>query len=290
MDYSDYGLYAQNTIEWHHSWLSSLGARYTLTEGERNDVTAGNNQNLTTFEELSADLGLVYKPADPLSVYLNYSEGMQANYQLDDIGTTIDKPELSEQVELGLKFFGFDKRLISSLASYHIQKENIVSINFIDGLRQASVDAEQTSLGLDWDFSFQYNRSLDIIGALSISKPEITTGPNKGKTPALASQKVASLFANYRFSLKNNADLRLNVGVYYNGKRYGNSENTIELEDYTTVDLGATYTLPFKKIPWHLQLNASNIFDQQYITATEGAIRTNQGAGRTFILRMGIEL
>ncbi len=294
LEYTDFGIYAQDSVEISSNLITSIGARYTVAGGRyKNSKTEESSEayiDLETFKELSTDVGTVYHASDNASLYFNYSQTVMANYQIDDFETKITEPETSEQLEIGTKILALDNRLIATAAIYKINKSNIVEISFIDKLRNATVGGEQSSRGIDIDFNYQPFSNTSLIGAFSYVKPIITKGEYEGKSPVLASNRTASLFINHTFFNLSDNPLDINIGGYYIGDRYGDPENNFTLNSYTVVELGASYTFSIFGSKSALKTSIKNLFDEDYISSSEGAIRVNRGAGRTITASLIVTL
>ncbi len=278
---NDYGIYAQDTVEFNEYWLASIGARYTVTNAKLDKFNQTATIDLNRYEALSSQLGLIYKPSASASWYLNYSEAMRANYQFDDIGTAIDKPELSEQLELGLKSFLLNGKFLSTFSLFSIDKNNIVNINFEEGKRVASLGGKQQINGLDLDFSYQVSRSLNIIASASYLDPKITTGANRNNQPKLVTNYTGSIFLNYQIKQGEARELSFNFGSYTVGDRFVENNNHTEIPGVTVFDAGISYRYTINKTNAKFQINVRNLTDELYFSAVEGAIRTNRGSGRT---------
>jgi len=280
LNYNDYGAFLLNTAQLNDNWRISLGGRYTLIKGRHwnNDFAL---TKLESEERFSPEAGIHYQLTDDVALTLNYSEALKANIQIiDDIGTTFKKPELSKQAELGFKSILFGGRLSSTIAFYHINKENTVNIEFIEGKRTASIGGEQSSTGVDLDLSYQISSQLNLLGTASALNPEIKNGILDGNTPALAAENMAGLFVNYDFNGSWLKGASINLGVNHIGKRFADNENTAELAAYETVEANIGYQFNLNKVRVSASLNIKNLLGEPYVTATEGSIRENRGAGR----------
>lgn len=282
--YDDIGSYFQDNIQLNKRWLASLGARYTITRGDFTDFNADSTSALKTYKRFSSQLGLVYEATDNHSLYLNYSQALRANYQIDELGSLPAKPELSDQWELGLKSHMLDGRLVTSLALFEIDKTNIVEPQMLAGLTGFSSGREQRVRGLDLDLTLQASSKLNLIGALSLLEPRIESGTNTGKRPALVAEQTASLFLNYSFTSK----LRLSTGASYVGERFGDNSDQFRLPAYTTVDASLAYEVSLFNRPVRLQLSAKNLLDEHYYSAILGGVRINQAEGRTLVAGMKV--
>lgn len=278
--FDELGAFFQNSVDLSDQWVASIGGRYTVTSGRRFDVVDNVNSNFQTYREFSSQLGLVYQPADYLSLYSNYSESMRANYQLDDIGTVIPEPELSKQIEFGSKLF-FSDQFIASAAIFEIEKDNIVHVDFVQGFRQSVLGGRQVVRGFDLDFSYRLSGSTDIIGSTSWLDATIESGQYAGNTPELVARHSSSVFVNHRFSGGGLSGWALNLGGQLVGRRFGNDENSIRIYGYGVVDVGISYTANKPRSNYTFRLDVKNISDETYFTAVEEGIRFNQGTSRT---------
>jgi iron complex outermembrane recepter protein len=284
--YDDYGIYIQDSVELNGQWTAFVGSRYTRTQGEYTNVTDHTVTPLNTYDNFSAQLGLVYKLTDDQSIYTNYSEAMRANYHLDEIGPIATNPELSNQLELGIKSLFFDGRLMSSFGVFTIAKNNIVDLKIIEGYRTALLGHSQQVQGFDLDFTCQATSNINLMGALSWINPQITSGENQGNQPAMAAEQTASLFLHYQ--MRN--DLSLMGGYKYVSKRFADDENRFWLGEYATVDIGVDYSLDILGFPSQLKLSVNNVFNQQYYTAIINEIRKNESAGLSAVASFALEL
>ncbi len=275
------GFFVKDSIDLSEKIVGNIGSRYIYTKGEQANSDTAQYNDLKTFEEISSDFGLVYKQSDLINYYANFSESVKANYQIDDVGTKIEKPELSKQIELGLKGLLFDNSLSYTLGLYTIDKENIVSVNFSNGVRTSALSESQTSNGIDLDFSYQTN-NLNIVGSYAYNDTTVSEGSFKGNNPPLVSEESVSVFVYKHFALSENHKTNISFGTYYVGDRFGNMENTEILDAYLTLDAGISYTYTTKGNPYSIRLFIKNISDKEYITSQSGNIRTNNGEGRTF--------
>jgi TonB-dependent siderophore receptor len=284
--YDDFGGYIQDNIEFNDQWLASIGTRYSVITGEYTDFDNKIVTELKTYKKFSSQLGLVYKPNENHSIFANYSQALRANYQIDQLGANPAEPELSNQIELGLKSQFWDGRLLSTIAVFDINKKNIMDLKFVDGIRTLLAAHEQEVRGIDLDITAQLSSKLNVIGALSIIDPKITSGENSGKKPMLAADQTASLFANY-FITKN---VSVNSGLHYVSKRFGDNGNQFWLNPYTTWDAGFAYRFKLFSNESKLQISAKNLLDTKYYTALLSGVRMNESDGRTLVASLKVEL
>ena len=284
--YDDFGGYIQDNIEFNDQWLLSVGSRYTIIRGDYTDFDENIVTELKTYQKFSSQLGLVFKPNENHSIFANYSQALRANYQIDQFGANPAEPELSDQIELGLKSQFWDGRLLSTMAVFDINKKNIMDLQFVDGVRTLLAAHEQEVRGIDLDVTAQFSPKLNVIGALSIIDPQITSGENSGKKPMLAAEQTASMFANY-FITQN---LSINSGLHYVSQRFGDNANRFWLNPYTTWDAGLAYRFSLFSNESKFQISAKNLLDTHYYTALLSGVRMNESDGRTLVASLKVEL
>ncbi len=310
--YREHGVYVQDTMELGKHWVASLGGRLLSTRGETNnqEVAPGaifQSQEaiqLKKFERFAKQFGLVYKPMDNYSLYVNYSEAVKTNYQVDNIGSESALPELSDQLEIGIKALWLHGQLLSTFSLFDINKENVLRAYYFRGEEDSS--GKRNTKGLNLDMTYQLNSHIDILSSISWLDPKIVSDDmNNGNTPAQVSKETASLFFNYRFAGSTFNGLSLNFGGHYVGKRFADNENTETSEgsvgsslsqfsqplpSYVVFDFGTSYTFNIGKVKNQLRLAVRNIADNQYDYSAAVRLRRTQGQGRHFFFTYNVEL
>ena len=284
--YDDFGGYIQDNIEFNDQWLATIGTRYTVIRGDYTDFDMNIVTELKTYKKFSSQLGLVFKPNENHSIFANYSQALRANYQIDQLGANPAEPELSDQIELGLKSQFWDGHLLSTVAIFDINKKNIMDLQFVDGVRTLLAAHKQEVRGVDLDVTAQFSPALNVIGALSLIDPKIKSGENSGKNPMLAAEQTASLFANYFIT----QSLSVNSGLHYVSQRFGDNANRFWLKPYTTWDAGLAYRFTLFSNESKFQISAKNLLDTQYYTALLSGVRMNESDGRTLVASLKVEL
>ena len=83
-----------------------------------------------------------------------------------------------------------------------------------------------------------------------------------GNRPVDVPEFAASVWSSY--AATNEVDL--NVGVIYEGSRYGDDANTFKKDAYTRVDMGMAYTLKYdENLDMVARLTVENVFDTDYL-------------------------
>jgi iron complex outermembrane recepter protein len=301
----DTGIFFADSITLSSNWIMSLGSRYSKINGDliyfqptayppnqtptetATDSDTGTHYPLPTYENLSSQLGLVYKPSESNSWYFNYSEAVRANYRVDAPDAKNAQPELSNQLEVGLKSLLFDGRFLSSLGLYKICKKNISEIVPKRGTLNSLNYFDQSVRGLDLDLTWQVNSQLDIMAGFAWLDAIVESGKHQGKKPADIADTAASLFAHYRFGTQWAGDL----GLSYLGSRFGSTlgdkldvlGQKAKIPAYTTVDLHLTYEDTFWSHPSEVKISVKNATDVRYYTAFVAGVRSNVAEERSIV-------
>ncbi len=123
---SAFGFYLQDQIDFGDKLNALLGLRY---DGFEDKAESGSN-NRASDAHWSLRGGAVFKPIPSISTYLSYSEGFEPvsssyTFDPDRYGGPFD-PENSWTLEGGAKSTFLDGRFNTTLALYHITKENVI--------------------------------------------------------------------------------------------------------------------------------------------------------------------
>lgn len=277
LNYDDYGVYVQDNIALNEKWVVSLGTRYSSINGEHTNFNPGQVSELQSYDRFSSQLGLVFKPDENFSVFANYSEALRANYHVDEIGSLKTDPELSAQLEFGIKSLTLDGKLTSAIAIYEIEKNHIVDLRIVDGFRAELLAYSQRVSGVDMDLSWQASAKIDVVASASFMSPEFVNGPFFGYVPPMTPEESASLFINYQWTSR----LGINLGTEYVGERFADNLNQFYLDWYMRSDFAASYQIDFLEVQPIMRVSVKNLTDTDYYTAIISGVRENHAQGRS---------
>lgn len=260
-----------------------LGARYQ-------DIHTKNlykNSNYSS-DKVSPSLGLVIKPfSDNLSFYVSYVEGLSEGVTVSDITypTAINKGETftpfqTKQYELGTKYQVGS--WLSTVALFQIEKPEI----YLDTTTSAVKDDAQTrSRGIELSTSGNVTDHLNLMANMAYIDAKYA----KSGTPALVDKTVygipdftAGLMLDYAIAYVDG--LSTNVGITYVSKQYLNNTNTLELPDYTILDLGAKYKVKLGGVDTTFRANIDNVTNKQYWSGVFNNNYAVIGEARTYKL------
>ncbi|WP_105216212.1 TonB-dependent siderophore receptor [Pseudoalteromonas sp. T1lg22] len=277
-EYDYYGIYIQDLITFNPQWQLSLGGRYD----KQNKEGADN-------ESVLPKVGVLYHPNDNATLYVSYSEGFepQGSERLNNESDKNHNMKLdavtSEQMEIGAKWQLFDERLLLSGALFDISKKGTLVSELVD---HPDYDTITTQIGEQRHKGIELAAQGAVSDRFFVMASSMYLDANyerdedlEGKTPADAPKWSASLWSRYEVT----EALALNAGLFYTGKRFADSDNQIEKDAYTRVDVGATYAIKLAGNDVDLRLNIENLFDTEYL-AGGGTNNVTIGEGTNFRL------
>ena len=264
-----------------------LGARYQ--EIDINNPT--NAKNNYSEDKVSPSLGIVVKPwGEDLSLYASYVEGLSQGSTVTtegdvNFGKTF-APFQTTQYELGAKYQ--HGSWLHTVAAYQIDKPSTMVEQLkdnADGFTQITTDgAETTSKGIEYGFSGNVTDDVIIWGNLAYIDVEYSKNTNAqlvGNTVEGQPEFTAGLGVDYKLPVDG---LSVNARVNYVDNQYLNNTNTLELPDYTLLDVGAKYTTHLGGVNTTFRANVDNVTDEKYWAGVFNSGFTTVGTGRTYKL------
>ena len=260
-----------------------LGARYQ-------DIDTQNLYKKTKYssDKLSPSLGLVVKPfSEDLSFYASYVEGLSEGVTVSDItyptatnkGETL-APYQTKQYELGTKYQVGS--WLNTLALYQIEKpeayQDSTSLEVKD-------DAETRSRGIEFSTAGQLTEDLSLMANLAYIDAEYVksgTASQVGNTVIGTPDFTAGLGLDYKIPVVDG--MSVNARASYVSEQYLNTDNSLELPDYTILDLGAKYATKIGGVNTTFRANVNNLTDEKYWSGVFGSNYAILGAGRTYKL------
>lgn len=256
-----YGLYVQDQLDLTEKFSLIGGARYDSFE--QTDAISGASAD---DEAVSYRAGALYRPVEPVSVYVSYGEGFQPQGITDPEDGGPFGPETSRQVEGGIKAELFNGHVLGTLALYEIVKEGVLVANpdpdaGIGGVPRLLQIGEATSTGFEIDLVGDITELWTFQANYAYNDARITGG-----NPGALSNSVGDRFVNAPYNalgvwMRHEIPMLKSAiagGVEYVGARISFSGQ--EVDAYTVFD--ASWITEFEN--WKLQLNIPNLFDTEY--------------------------
>ena len=283
-----------------NDWLAVMvGGRYSDYKDKNSD-----------FEDTNFSFrgGIVLTPIENGSLYFSFSEGYTPSGGLLGIDDTPIDPETSRSFEFGGKLSLRDDNLLVTAALYDVEQRGVpIVVNPFDETGAPTLPAnirygnigEIRTRGFELEVVGQITDQWRVQAGYNLQDNEITesgvslfgavfTAGNR--LPGIAEHNF-NLFTFYDIPLAG-GDFGLGGGVFYQSDVFISTENRAEYDGWMQTDLAAYY----KRDRWKLQINASNVFDEDYRLAQAGtntdsfaAIRVGTSAPRTIIGSIAFE-
>lgn len=274
------------------SLLVTLGARHQKFKLENFAYTTGLAAPVYDKSRISPMLGVVYKATEHLSVYGNYIEGLT---QGDTASGTpapanngeILSPYVSKQKEIGLKYdWG---RFAASAAVFTTSKPR----SLINAENVFTSEGENRHRGLETNFQGEASKNLRVLGGFSwLEAKQKSTGSST--TDGKEVIGVPGFMANVgvEWDLPNVSGLTLDSRVVHSGNSYADAANTLEVDGWTRLDIGARYLIDVGDNLLTIRARLDNVTNEAY-WASSGGYPGNgylvAGAPRTFTLSTSID-
>jgi catecholate siderophore receptor len=271
-------LYAQDQIALSRQWQAIVGARV-----ERFGIALHDNRtgaNLRRDDHMfSPRVGLVYKPAEPVSIYGSRSISYlpSAGDQFSSLNATTQTlaPERFVNSELGAKW-DVTSDVALTTALYRLDRTNTSAKDPSDPSKTVQTGSQRTT-GFELGATGNLTSAWSVAGAYAAQRAVIvstTTAAKSGVTVPLVPRTTLSLWNRYDLT----PTLGLGLGVIHQARMYAAIDNTVTLPSFTRAD-GAL----FVKLTGatHLQVNVENVFDRRYYPTSQGNNNIMPGAPRT---------
>lgn len=266
-------LYVQDTLALAPQWSLMIGARWDYFDEQSKE-----NSGAYTDSNVSPRVGLSYFASADSTVYINHSQSFNPvdTQDQEEAGIVSLAPETGEQIELGIKQSWLDGALMTTLAYYQIDKENLVMANpaFIDGENNASEPAlinfgKVESEGAEFTLVGDLTAALSVTANYAYNETVVAEGDagntfGVGERFANAPKHQAGIWTRYAFSSLHSA---VALGADYVSEQ--RSLDNQKVKSYVVWD--ASWTTQWQQ--WTLQLNIKNLFDKHY--AVSGFSRRN---------------
>ena len=262
--------FVQDEIKLNENWIVVAGLRYDNFDIDvvdsievANGADDGNSGFLSSSDsQVSPRAGLIYKPAESVSIYASYSKSFlpRSGDQFLSLSLTSQALEAEEfeNKEIGVKW-NFSDSLSVTAAAFEVEREN--------GTAQDPNNPEASILTGTETKGFE----VQVVGKLSErwvinAGYSNLDGEEMGRIVdgALANRDLAQL-PEHMLTLWNQYEVndkwRVALGVIYQSEQYASLNNTVELPDFVRVDAAVYYDYSEDV---KLQLNVENVFDEDY--------------------------
>jgi catecholate siderophore receptor len=271
-------LYVQDQIALSPMWQAVVGVRV-----ERFALHFYNDRNGDQLERtdrlVSPRAGLVFKPAEALSLYGSYSMSNlpSAGDQFSSLTVTTRtlQPEQFRNYEVGLKWDASPALAFTS-AVFRLDRTNS-SAPDPDNVGVIVQTGAQRSTGAELGVTGDVTSAWQIAGGYAVQRAVITS-----TTSAAPEGRVVPLVPHHTLSLWNRYQLTpsggVGLGVIHQAEVYAAIDNAVTLPAFTRVD-GALFVGLAPRV--RLQLNLENALNRRYFATSHGNNNIMPGAPRT---------
>ena len=254
-------VYLQDQIEVTNELTLVGGFSYETVDQESISLDQETTRNPDAF---NPRLGVVYQPADNISLYTNYSRSFRPNFETTASGDLL-KPEEGEGFEIGVKTELLNENLLATLAYFNLTKRNVATTD-LDNPRSSVATGEQQSEGIELDVTGEILPGWNIIASYAYIDSKITEDNefDVGNSLTGIPEHSASLWTTYNIQSGDLSGLEFGLGLNWVGSRQGDLRNSFQLDPYFVVDASVSY----QQDNWKFGLNFKNLFDTEYIVGT----------------------
>ncbi|WP_461654403.1 TonB-dependent siderophore receptor [Methylorubrum aminovorans] len=276
--------------------LSVFDERILLTLGVRRQGIEAHNyvSNVGTLASsydrsaTSPFVGLVVRPWENVSLYGNYIEGLSRGDVAPAAAANVGEilaPYVAQQVEAGVKLdFG---RLGTTFSAFEITRP----IGELGPQNRFAQTGEQRVSGLEFSIYGEVAPDIRVLGGLTLLDGVLTqtaVAANVGNTPIGVPRLQLNLGAEW--DLPAMPGLSLSGAVIHTGRQFVDAANTQALPEWTRLDLGLRYTTLLEGRQVTLRANVLNVTGARYWTGVASFGTFFQGAPRTYLLSMALDL
>ncbi|WP_337189096.1 TonB-dependent receptor [Phenylobacterium sp.] len=286
--------------------LVTAGLRWQEIELRSYDYFTTLRTSRYRSDALTPVVGVVFKPAEGVSLFANRVEGLVQGGVAPVSGTdpvtggTLPvsnanetlSPFKSTQYELGAKWrIG---RMNASVAVFQTRQPRSYTAPdpSTPGFLRFDSFGEQRNRGIELSVDGEVARGLRVIAGASILDAELRdTG-----VPAQDGNKAPGvpdylLNANVEWDLPAIPALTLTGRIVHTGEQQVNAANTLQIPDWTRLDLGVRYVAVLADRPVTLRFNIDNVTNEKYWASAfdQFVPQLLQGAPRTYKLSASVD-
>jgi iron complex outermembrane receptor protein len=266
------GFYIQDQIKY-QNWILTLSGRHDRASNVTDVTTLGSPDHFrNTDSAYTGRAGLTYLFSNGIAPYFSYSQSFlpQPGIDRNNDNKPFD-PTRASQYEVGVKYQPPGTRSLFTAALFDLTKTNVLVPNRNPNVASFEQTGEIRSRGAEVEARTEVFRGLNFIGAFTYNDVEVTksTDGTTGNMPIRVPNLTTSGWLDYSFNALNISWLRgfgIGGGVRYVGRVYNDDANTSITPSFTLFDA----VLRYDHGPWRFIINANNIFNEKYYSASSG--------------------
>lgn len=260
-------VYIQDQVDLLDSVKFVFGGRYdrfdidVVDRREVNDGAADGNDGLLgrVDEEFSPRVGLIYKPADNVSIYASYSETFlpRSGDQFLSLSLTSEalEPQSFENTEIGAKW-DIRSDLSLTTALFRLDRERVSTVDPLDPANTIILDGTVTK-GVEFQLDGTVTDWWSLNAGFSYLDGDVDGGSNDGNETRQTPETMVSLWNRFQAT----ETLAFGLGVTHQSAMFVREDNAVQVPSFTRVDAAVYYDLTEAT---RLQINAENLLDEDY--------------------------
>ncbi|MEO1376887.1 MAG: TonB-dependent siderophore receptor [Cyanobacteria bacterium J06635_10] len=289
------GFYLQDQITFSKQWILVLGGRFDVADQTYEDRQDLRQSFERTDEAFSPRAGIVYKPAENISLYGSYTRSFKPvigrETSFDSTTNTLITgdpfvPETGTQYEVGVKADLLDNKVSTTLSLFHLERTNVREEG-ADSSLGSQQTGKQRSQGVEVSVVGEILPGWNILSSYAYIDAIISEDDTfpEGNSLRNVPKHGASLWTTYQIQSGNLEGLGLGLGLYYVGKRQGDFNNSFSLPGYLRTDASLFY----KRDRIAASVNFQNLFDVNYFQGARNDLRVIPGAPFTVFGKISLE-
>ncbi|MEZ9058533.1 TonB-dependent siderophore receptor [Vibrio pelagius] len=274
------GFYFQDQVRY-DALVLLAGGRYDMfkaMDDKQSDLPTYDGKDEADHNQFSYRVGALYELSNGLSPFVSYATSFEPAAGTDINGKSL-KPQLGEQVEVGVKYLSPDMDKQFTASYFHITKQDSIVADPSDPSYRAKIQlGEVRSQGLELEGRWFVTEELDIQASYTYLDMEVTEDVNpdlEGTTPIYVPEHAATLWGNYNFYDGVLAGTRFSAGARYMGEMQMDASNTQGMvPSYTVVDLSIGYDLGMMSDSLSgasANFLVNNLFNEEYYTCYDNS-------------------
>ncbi|WP_149535282.1 TonB-dependent siderophore receptor [Siccirubricoccus phaeus] len=275
-----FGVYAQDQLRF-GNWLLTLGGRQDFAQSTQTSQLNGSRSS-SNDGAFTGRAALMYLFEAGVAPYFSYSTSFDpvVGAAAPQRGGGSFRPTEGEQWEIGIRYQPPGRESLISAAYFDLTQSNVSTRDPVFTSFQVQT-GEVNVRGLELEALASLTERLRLIASYTWLDGRITKANDgtAGNRPALVPEHMANLWMDYRFPEGPLSGLEFGAGLRFMSALYGDNANQFRSPAVTLFDASISYAIG----PWRARINASNLFDKDYVASCQGAFYCYYGAGRTVI-------
>lgn len=279
-----FALYAQNQVQLLPQLMLLAGLRYENFNMDFTNNRTGENLRVSD-SRVSPRLGLVYKPAEQLSLYVSYMNSYlpRAGDQLASLtlSNATLQPEEFTNYEIGAKW-DIRPELSLTAALYRLDRTNVAVTDPTNPTRLMLINGTRTR-GFELGLRGHVNDAWSVMGGYTYAEGEIRADQSatirNGNSVPFLSRNTLSLWNRYDFQPQFQGGytprIGLALGIIHQSAYVAAADNSVRVPGFTRLDAAAFWEI---KPGYTAQFNFENLGGARYYPVADNNNNISPGA------------